>query len=223
MKLLLTSAGFTTPEITDACVALCGKPRADIAVAVINEAYAVEEGDKRWVLDDLNRIARDFPGKLDIVGLLALTTGQQTARLADADVIFVAGGHTDYLMHVFQKTGFDRLLPELLKTKVYVGSSAGGMVAAQRIPTQAYQDIYGEEGDYGTTRYLGLTDFAIKPHLNSPIFPRNRRETLLKISSGYAKQIYGLQDHQAIMINDNELSFIGGQPLSMLNGKEEKP
>jgi len=41
-------------------------------VAIINEAFAVEEGDKRWVLDNLNDVASNFPAELDIINLLAL-------------------------------------------------------------------------------------------------------------------------------------------------------
>src|SRR5690606_37109884 len=103
-------------------------PKDQITIGVINEAFAVEEGDKRWVLDNLNSVASNFSNEIDIVDLLALSIEEVEKRLADKDVIFVVGGDTDYLMSVYQKTGFDKLLPKLLETKVYVGSSAGSMV-----------------------------------------------------------------------------------------------
>ena len=49
MKLLLTSNGFVTPEIISKCEELAGKPKSELNVAVINEAYAVEHDDHRWI------------------------------------------------------------------------------------------------------------------------------------------------------------------------------
>lgn len=72
MKLSLTSPEFETAEIVDAFVQLCGKPNDENSFAVINVAYAVEEGDKRWVLDDLHGIVNNFGEELDLVNLLSL-------------------------------------------------------------------------------------------------------------------------------------------------------
>ena len=47
MKLVLCSEGFHTPNTVQACVELTGKPQNEITIAIINEAYAVEAGDKR--------------------------------------------------------------------------------------------------------------------------------------------------------------------------------
>ncbi|MGI8935211.1 MAG: Type 1 glutamine amidotransferase-like domain-containing protein, partial [Phormidesmis sp.] len=62
--------------------------------------------------------------------------------------IFVNGGSIDYQMYVFKKSGFAKLLPKLLETKVYVGSSAGSMVIGKRVSTEAYHKIY--YGEYVT-------------------------------------------------------------------------
>jgi dipeptidase E len=219
MKLLLTSSGLTTPEIIQACVALCAKPQDQIKVAAISEAYAVEQGDKRWVINELNDITKNFPAEFDLINLLALMPEQIQSRASAADVIFVLGGHTDYLMHVFEKSGFTKLLPKLLKNKIYVGSSAGSMVLCKRVSTEAYQKVYGEVGTYGVTRYMELVDFAIKPHLDSELFPKNRKEVLLEISKDYDGTIYGLKDSQAIVIEDEAMGFVGGEPFCARNGE----
>ena len=130
-------------------------------------------------------------------------------------MIFVVGGYTDYLMHVFNKTGFSELLPKLLETKVYVGSSAGSMVAGKRIGTEAYQRIYGERGDYGITNYLGLVNLAIKPHLDSPEFPNNLPAVLEEVASGADFPVYGLRDDAAIVVDGDKQRFIGSQPYEV--------
>lgn len=218
MKLLLASAGFYTPEIIAKCVELVGKPQNKIDFAVINEAYAVEHGDHGWVIDDLNRIKDNFKGRIELVNLLALDIETVRARLQLADVIFVVGGHTDYLMSIFKKTGLDKLLPELLKTKVYVGSSAGSMVLCSRLSTEAYARVYGEENDYGVTEYMQLVNLAIKPHLNNSLFPQSNKNVLLDVARNYKGTVYGLSDDSAIVVEDDEAYVIGSKPVKIIDG-----
>lgn len=215
MKLVLCSEGFHTPNTVEACVKLVGKPREKIAVAVINESFAVEEGDKRWVLHNLNSVADNFPGRFDIVNLLALTLDEAEQRISVCDVIFVVGGNTDYLMSVFNKTGFDKLLPKLLTSKVYVGSSAGSMVIGRRVSTEAYRKIYGEDKDFGITEYLGLVDLAIKPHMDSPGWPNNRAPVLEEVARDIAFPVYGLRDDSALVVNGDSQEFIGSEPYKV--------
>lgn len=66
MKLILCSEGFHTQNTVEACIKLVGKPKDQISIAIINEAFAVEEGDKRWVLDNLNSVASNFRGEVVI-------------------------------------------------------------------------------------------------------------------------------------------------------------
>ena len=219
MKLILASAGFYTAEIVEKCVELVGKPHDEINIAVINEAYAVEHGDHRWVLADLNRIQDNFAGSIEFVNLLALDLETVKARVALADVLFVVGGHTDYLMSVFKKTGFDTLLPQILKDKVYVGSSAGAMIIGNRVSTEAYQHLYGEANSYGITNYLGLVDVALKPHLNNPLFPNNVEEVLLRLTKDYSGMVYGLPDDAALIIDGDKQYIIGDKTIKIRDGQ----
>ncbi len=213
MKLILASAGFATEEIIKKCEEFVGKTKDKISVAVINESYAVEhDNNLRWVLDDLNRIRDNFGGNLELVNLLALDIETVRERIMVNDVIFVVGGNTDYLMNVYNKSGFADILPELLKTKVYVGSSAGGMVLGKRVSPEAYRKIYGEEDEYGVPEFMGLVDIAIMPHLDSPHFP-NRRETLLEAAKDHLGVIYGLRDDSAVIVEDEKVTTIGSEPI----------
>lgn len=217
MKLVLCSEGFHTPNTVEACVKLVGKPQEQISIGIINEAFAVEDGDKRWVLDNLNSVANNFAGEIDIVDLLALTLGEAEKRLADKDVIFVVGGDTDYLMSVYHKTGFDKLLTKLLETKVYVGSSAGSMVVGKRISAAAYRLIYGEDSKWDIEDYVGLVDLSVMPHLDSPHFP-NRKESLLEAVGSFEGRVYGLRDDSAVVINGDDVSTIGSEPIIIEGG-----
>ncbi|HEX6258660.1 MAG TPA: Type 1 glutamine amidotransferase-like domain-containing protein [Candidatus Saccharimonadales bacterium] len=220
MKLILSSAGFATPEIIAKAEELTRKNRRHISVAVINEGYAVEhDNNLRWVLDDLIQVRDAFGGNLELVNLLALDRSTVKRRIMKHDIVYVVGGHTDYLMTVFKKTGFAGLLPTLLKDKVYVGSSAGAMVLGCRVSTAAYRRLYGESQDFGVREYLKLVDFAIKPHLNNRLFPANRKDVLLKISQDYKGELYGLADDAAIVVHNGRTYTIGSRPLRIIDGK----
>lgn len=212
MKLLLCSEGFHTPNTIQACVELVGKPIDKISIAVINEAFAPEENDKRWVLHNLNCVADNFPGPFDIINLLALSLEEVEARIEKCDVIFVVGGNTDYLAYVFKKTGFDKLLLKLLKTKVYVGSSAGSVVMGKRPSSKEYLEVFGKEKDFDTTSYMELVNLAIRPHMNSSDNPKRREDVLRESSKGLDFPVYGLQDDSAIIVNGDELNVIGSKP-----------
>lgn len=213
MKLLLCSEGFFTEQLVAKCEELAGKKRDSIGIAVINEAYAVEhDNNLRWVLNNLELVEKNFGGNLELVNLLALDIKVVAERLNKNDVIFVVGGHTDYLMSVFNKTGFAKLLPELLKTKVYVGSSAGSMVVGKRLSYEAYRKIYKEENSYGINKYLDLVDLCVMPHLDNSHFP-NRKETLTDAVKDHSSVVYGLRDDSAIVVDGEVITTIGSEPI----------
>jgi dipeptidase E len=211
MKLLLCSQGFHTKNTVQALANLLGKPASDISFAIINEAYAMEEGDKRWMLHNLNCIADNFGGEIDFINLLALPINEVERRVMQRDVIFVVGGSADYLMSVFTKTGFVKLLPKLLKFKVYVGSSAGSMVVGKRLSTAAYRLMYGHDTGYGIDHYLELADFSIMPHMDSEEFP-GRNERIFEAAKNQQGVIYGLRDDSAAIVNGAEVTFTGSKP-----------
>ena len=86
------------------------------------------------------------------------------------------------------------------------------MVIGKRISEAAYRLIYGEDSKYDVTEYLGLVDFSIMPHLDSPYFP-NRESTLLKAVGKFEGKVYGLRDDSAVVVNGNEVDVIGSQPI----------
>lgn len=211
MDYLLTSSGFTTKEIAQELKNLVNKEYEDISIAIVCEAHSVEEGDKSWIINELNNMRKYFPGYIDIIDLLALDRNQIVARTSLCDVIYVLGGNTDYQMKVFNDSDFGDILQNELSKKVYVGSSAGSMVICKRVSTKAYIDIYGEALDFNITKYLELTDFAIKPHLDSEDFPNNRKEKLKEATKTFDGKVFCIRDDQAIVIKNDEIIFVGGE------------
>ena len=220
MKFVLTSTGFSTPEIVERCVELSGKPRDAIKIAAISEAHIEIHGDHKWLLDDLNRARENF-NHVELVNLQALDLERVEERVRFADVIFVTGGDPDYLMSVFNKTGFGKLLPKLLENKVYVGSSAGSMVVGRRVTAPAYLQTYGDEADgrYSISAWLELVDLAVHPHFEADLSPDNTPEALLETAREHKGVIYAVGDDAAIIVDDGKLDVIGSEPVIVRNGR----
>ena len=91
-------------------------------------------------------------------GLVDIDKERWVSWVRESDVLLVNGGDTTYLCRWMQESGLADLFPSLRDT-VYVGLSAGSMVLTPRI---------GEHFADGDDRTLGLVDFSIFPHLDSP-------------------------------------------------------
>lgn len=219
MKAILSSTGITTPELATILSRLVGKPLAQINIAVINEASAVEPGDKRWWFNEMQNLSEVVGGEIDVINLLALDIQTVEERMGFADAIYVIGGMTDYLMTVFERTGFGELLKnKLLNEKVYVGASAGSMVLGRRINTDGYKDMYRKgEQDFNVNEYLALVDFSIFPHLNSTLWTRNRVDVIQEAAKGASYPVYAIEDTQAVVVNGDEVSFVGGDVVKIGN------
>lgn len=228
MKLILASSSFNAPEAVKKCVEFVGKPASEINFAVINEAMFGEAGDHSWFLDDMESIRRNFGGRIEFINLLAYDLEKVEERIRAADVIFDEGGNADYLMTVFAKTGFDKLLLKMLKEKVYVGSSAGSMVLGHRPGYKVFADIYIE--NQSTDKYMDLVGFSVLPHLHSPYFDRKGRigsdknAWVLEASKTQNNLVYAISDNAAVIVDGNEVYAVGRDYLIAEKGKivEEK-
>jgi len=209
MKLLLTSAGLSNKSITDALLEMTEKPFSELNVAFIPTASNVESGDKFWLIDDLINLKNLGFKQIDIVDISALSKDMWLPRLEKADIFYFEGGNTFHLMRWIEKSGLKEFLPELLKTKVYVGVSAGSMVACKNLDLSTSERLYDEKVDENAKdEGLNFIDFLIRPHLNSQYFPNINLENLEKMSQELPDTFYAIDDQTAIKIIDGEMSVI---------------
>lgn len=208
MKLLLTSGGLENQTIIDALQKLSGKPFDQLKIAFIPTAANVEEGDKWWLIDDLKKLQGLKFLSVDIVDISALPKDIWQKRLTEADIFFVEGGNTCHLIYWIKKSGLIDLLPELLKTRVWVGVSAGSVVVSKDISLSDSKRLYDEEDDINNNAGLGYLDFHIRPHLNNSYFPKMTLENIQKIADETKEIIYALDDNSAIQVIDGEVSVI---------------
>ncbi|MEI6553254.1 MAG: Type 1 glutamine amidotransferase-like domain-containing protein [bacterium] len=209
MKLLLTSAGITNKSIENALFELVGKKAEETSIAFIPTASNVESGDKWWVIKDLVNLQKLNFRQIDIVDISALDEKIWRPRLEESDVLFLEGGNTYHLMEWMNKSGLTKLLPDLLKTRVYVGVSAGSMILSKDLALNISQTLYEEDLDK-TEDAAGLNyvDFYFLPHMNSEYFNKLGKDNIKKSINGMAEKIYAMDDNSALKVVDGQVEII---------------
>jgi dipeptidase E len=208
MKLLLTSGGISNNLIANTLRDMIGKEFSEATLAFIPTAANVEIGDKGWLIKDLSK-CKDLGFKeVDIIDISALSQNEWLPRLENADVIMFGGGNTSYLMSWLKRSGLTKILPKLLTTKVYVGVSAGSMVVAPNLREKEMQKIYNEPiVDDESNEGLGLVDFLVVPHINSPYFSR-ALEFVKELAKNISTPIYAIDDETAIVVLGDKTEII---------------
>jgi len=147
MKLLLTSNGISNSSIANALFSLTGKKPEETTLVFIPTASNVETGDKDWLIKDLLNLKKLNFKSIEITDISAVDEKIWKPSFERADVLFFEGGNTYHLMRWLNKSGLAKILPELLKDKVYVGVSAGSMVSNPDLALKLSQIIYENSSD----------------------------------------------------------------------------
>lgn len=102
-------------------------------------------------------------------------------------------------------------IPELLKTRIWIGASAGSCVLCPTV-SNSCQDLFDENITGYSTEGLNLVDFQFIPHLNNEGFPKIRFENLEKASKNLleidGKKLYIIDDNGAISVNDTTIKVV---------------
>lgn len=131
--ILLTSAGFENPVVRDCFLEMLGKPPAKARALFIPTA-AIDE-DAKAVLP---KCRNDLLGAGILPGHITdfdLDREMSAEELSGYDTVYFCGGSTEYLLERIKAVGFDRSLDAALERGlVYVGVSAGSVMAAENLP-----------------------------------------------------------------------------------------
>jgi dipeptidase E len=126
-----------------------------------------------------------------------------------SDAIHMAGGNTFYFLNTLRKA---KLLPQLRnfvqRGGVLTGLSAGAIIMTEDIEMAAYPEFDRDENTVNLSNLssLNLVDFAFFPHFKNSV----RYDTVFKRYTRLrGKVIYACPDGSGLVMNDQELRFIG--------------
>lgn len=202
MLIFLTSTAAKTIHLL---VPLLPKPAAETRVAFIPNAADIYDPHP-WIEEDRSALV-SLGFQVEDVDLKTCRGEDLKKRLSEADIVFVAGGSTSYLLEQAQLSGFIVIARELVRAgKVYVGSSAGSILAGPDIEVDKVYD----EGDFGKTLSsytgLGLVDFVVLPHADRPEYLPYLKRAERKYGEG--RKFIRLNDTQAIVVMDDGMRVL---------------
>ena len=210
MKIMLTSDGIGSKAVQDQLFALLGAPASGTKCCLITTASSRKERSATAAAAKDCFLRAGF-ACCDCVDI----EFEDSAKLAQYDVIYLNGGNPFYLLLQLSKSrALDRLRTLAEQGKVIVGASAGAMVLADTIAhVSRLNAIAGcetmdldELTDY---RAVGLTDTKIVPHYNrclqaNPSFEMELRQ----LESDCKIRLKRLSDGEAIVIHGNTVTWV---------------
>lgn len=201
MKLLLTSAGITTQAIADTLTRLIGD--GNRKVGFITTAANVEPGNKDWFINQLLNLQKYGFDWIDIIDPSAADVDWR-ARLSQVGVVFVSGGNTFHLLNQVRITGFDKWLKQHSKDIVYVGVSAGSILATPNIGIASADN--GDENTCGIINLagLGFVDFEVSPHTPEMVSVLANKQYAKRITN----KLYAYNDQSAVVVTDGQYKII---------------
>lgn len=176
---------------------LKGKTITFIPTASIVETVNFYVKSGRKTLEDMGLM-------VDELEISTASAEEITSKLKQNDYIYVTGGNTFFLLQEMKRTGTDQLIKEEVNSgKLYIGESAGAIVASADIEYAKGMDSIDEAPNLESFEALGLVDFYPVPHYNNPPFQVASKKIIDTYSS--TLKLSPISNQEAILVNNVEI------------------
>lgn len=243
MKLLLTSSGISNPSIHGALVDLLGKPIAESNALFIPTAIYPFRGGPGMAYraicgtaePPLCELGWKSLGVLELTALPSIEKKNWVAAIEETDALLVWGGDPLYLSYWMRQSGVAELLPSLQRPPVYVGVSAGSMIAAPTF-AETYHKPYRGTGNpltleemvfatpqgevsmnFITAKGAGFTNFALIPHANHKDRPDATFASAKQWAAKLPVPLYAIDDHTALKVTDGTVEVVSEGQWQLLS------
>jgi dipeptidase E len=147
----------------------------------------------------------DMGFQIDDLDLDVASPARVAQAAAACDVIFIGGGNTYYLLDWVNKSGLREALSKR-DDYVYVGSSAGAIIAGNDIAYIGDADDPALAPDLQSTAGLGLVDVSVMPHANEESLDAKWKETIASSPNG--DSFVRIRDNQAVVVTDGQWKVV---------------
>ncbi len=189
-------------EVMDEIVTMLPKKPEEYSVLFIPTASR-PYSPVPWIEKDRDKLF-DLGFRVKDIQLDEVTKEEVKEAVETADIIFVGGGNTFYLLEHAKKSGFIEITKAAVaEGKIYIGSSAGSALAA---PDVRYVELFDDpsEANLTDTRALDLVPFRVLPHFGLHGYEELHTKVLLEYQS---------EDSVLIPIKDSEFVLLSGEVL----------
>lgn len=155
----------------------------------------------RWVL-------RGMGLRVDVIDVSTAPFETMQHAFESNDLIFIAGGNSFYLLQELRKSGADKLLVEAVRAgKLYVGESAGAIIAAPDIAYSRAMDNPDQAPELRANTGIGLVDFYPVPHEGNRELGPSAEQIIREHAS--TLDLRAFNDKQALYVENGVIHSMG--------------
>lgn len=197
-KLFLTSA---FANVADEFIEFLGTDPNDLTVGFV--PTAADPYEDKWFVEADKKALMDIGLKIKEVDLKDKTEASLREEFRGVDIVFVSGGNTFYLLRETRKSGFDKIVKELVGNGVvYVGSSAGSYLVCPTIEAATWKPA--DRGRFGITDFSALN---LVPFIMSVHFTPEYADAIKEAASTCKYPVRILTDQQALAVENDKITL----------------
>ncbi|KXT79765.1 Alpha-aspartyl dipeptidase Peptidase E [Streptococcus sp. DD11] len=155
-------------------------------------------------IDEAKEVFADLGFELDVFDLAQSDRETAQAKIFQTKLLYISGGNTFYLLQELKKKQLLGLIKEQIADgMVYVGESAGAIIASSDILYNQIMDDKTAADQLTDYSALAETDFYVVPHVGEEPFVESAQATL----DTYQDQLHllPLTNSQAVIVEENEV------------------
>jgi dipeptidase E len=205
-RLLLASHGIgALPELVGGAV-------AGLRLAFVPTAAGPDAESRPWVQADRRQLEA-LGCEVSTLDLAAVDADGAEGALRDVDGVFLTGGNSYLLLWHARRSGFAELLVPLVERGelLYVGTSAGSLVAGPDLAPAASLDNRREVPELDSSTALGLVPFTVLPHDQEPEY-RERHDEI--VAAHPAVSFVRLADDRAVLVRGDTVEVVNSPSLA---------
>jgi len=186
---------------------LHGKRVAFIPTAARNETI-------NFYVHDGKKVLKQYGSIVDEIDVSTASHSEICRILGEADVIYVSGGNTFFLLQEFRKSGTDQMIIEHIRAgKLYIGESAGSVILAPNIEYVSALDDTRAAPELSDYESLSVLDFCPLPHYKN--FPF--RKAVKKAIRDYGHTL------RLLPFSNNQVILFEGEKYRVVSRKDADP
>lgn len=205
-RLLLASSGI------GALPSLLGDEVVGSRFAFVPTAAGPEFEMKPWVRAD-RRALEALGCQVSVLDLAGVEPARTVEALDGLDGVLLTGGNSFLLLWHARRSGFADLVGPLIESGelLYVGTSAGAMVAGPDLAPAANLDNRLEVPELESSIALGLVPFSVLPHDNLPEARVLHDEI---VAAHPSVHFVRLADGEAVLVRGDHVEVVDSPPVA---------
>lgn len=183
---------------------VAGKPN-DMKMLFIPTAGNLDENV--WWIEKDRDVLTQMGFRMTQMDIAQASLNEMRTHLEQADIVYIAGGNTFYLLQQLRDSHFDELLTRYVENGgLYAGASAGALIAGRDIEPISSIDEPEKVTGLTSTKGLGFVDIVPIPHYDMA----SRSTAIDAILAYYADtfEMVPLTDDQALYVEDDTWAVV---------------